>query len=536
MLPFLLKSQSCFEDGLSLSNQMDADNFLLNNPNCSIIEGDLNVFFSTLEDLDALQNIKEIRGNLIISDSPNLTSLIGLRRLNTIGGSLIVSDNNSLHDLSGLDSLARIDGNLIIENNLNLQSIKAIENLSKIKSTLRISGNSIIDSISLTSLTDTISSIDITNNSELHHIYIDGNLKSIEGPLRIDINPNLLALEGFSTLKNINNNLAILNNSELKIVSGFDSLVIIGGNLSFNSCEHIEEIPSFNNLEKSNKIDISIEKLNKIDGFYKLKDTVNEIKILRCDSLKSINGFNKVKHVKTRVLFGTTKDLISINGFNDLISMRYLHLDYCPNLSIINAFESLEIIDSTFLVGGCNSLKNLDFVQSLKTVDEIIIRSATTSIITNGIDDIEGLSNIDVNYLTSLNISYCPNLSVCAYEPICRYLEESNTNYVIENNDLGCNSREEILEACEMVSTDNIMNSHITINLYPNPANRVITIDCSKKIERVEIHKINGQKVKELIINSGQIDVSDLKNGLYLLTLSTNDGIYTKKVTITNNE
>ncbi len=536
MLPFLLKSQSCFEDGLSLSNQIEAENFLLDNPNCSIIEGDLNVFFSSLENLDALQNIKEIKGNLIISESHNLSSLIGLKRLNAIGGSLIVSDNNSLHDLSGLDSLTSIDGSLIIENNQNLQSIKAIENLSNLKSTLKISGNSTLDSISMTSLTDTISSIDITSNSELHHIYIDGNLKSIEGSLRIDINPNLLTIEGFTKLEKINSNLTILNNSELKNVSGFDSLIRIGGGMSFNACDNIEEIPSFNNLVYSKSIQIALDRLKIIDGFYNLRDTIDDLIILRCDSLKSVNGFNKISHVKTRVLFGTTKDLISINGFDDLVSTRYLHLDYCPNLSTINAFESLEIIDSTFLIGGCNSLKNLDFVQSLKKVDEIIIRSATTSIITNGIDDIEGLSNIDVNYLTSLNISHCPNLSVCAYESICSYLEESNTNYFIENNDFGCNSREEILEACEMVSTDNIMNSHITINLYPNPATIVITIDCSEKIEKVEIHEINGQKVKELIIHSAQIDVSDLKNGLYLLTLSTNDGIYTKKVTITNNE
>jgi hypothetical protein len=75
-----------------------------------------------------------------------------------------------------------------------------------------------------------------------------------------------------------------------------------------------------------------------------------------------------------------------------------------------------------------------------------------------------------------------------------------------------------------------------SFTLYPNPANDLITIDLntpSDSINKVVIYDVIGKSVKEInsIISTYNlnIDVSDLQNGIYLIEITTSNGLKQNK-------
>lgn len=71
--------------------------------------------------------------------------------------------------------------------------------------------------------------------------------------------------------------------------------------------------------------------------------------------------------------------------------------------------------------------------------------------------------------------------------------------------------------------------------VYPNPINDIVNIDNPDNavLESVKITDINGRIIKTVgnkVLTSGQIDVSDLSNGVYMMTISTDKGAVTKKI------
>lgn len=64
------------------------------------------------------------------------------------------------------------------------------------------------------------------------------------------------------------------------------------------------------------------------------------------------------------------------------------------------------------------------------------------------------------------------------------------------------------------------------VRVHPNPFNKELRIETDAIIEKVELNSISGQKVSKeinLAYDKG-IDLSDLKDGIYLLTLTDNKG------------
>lgn len=79
-----------------------------------------------------------------------------------------------------------------------------------------------------------------------------------------------------------------------------------------------------------------------------------------------------------------------------------------------------------------------------------------------------------------------------------------------------------------------IKNEVLDFKIYPNPASDFITIESNNlKVSAIAIYDILGKQVlsqKELTDN--QLDVSNLKNGIYFLNISANGNSITKKVII----
>ena len=71
-------------------------------------------------------------------------------------------------------------------------------------------------------------------------------------------------------------------------------------------------------------------------------------------------------------------------------------------------------------------------------------------------------------------------------------------------------------------------------NVYPNPANDVLTVQSSFKIREIEINNTLGQVVlrKEGSQNIETIDVSNLQSGAYIVRIKTQRGFANKKILI----
>lgn len=69
------------------------------------------------------------------------------------------------------------------------------------------------------------------------------------------------------------------------------------------------------------------------------------------------------------------------------------------------------------------------------------------------------------------------------------------------------------------------------IDIYPNPASDVIYVDLDKSFDAT-IYNYQGQIVKKINVENGQVNVSELPNGIYFFEVKTEDHVCVKKIVL----
>ncbi|MBP6978428.1 MAG: T9SS type A sorting domain-containing protein [Bacteroidales bacterium] len=252
-------SPGCLPEGITFTTQEQIDNFQTNYPGCTEIEGDIFIvgawpYGNDINNLNGLNTITSIGGNLTVDGCSNLINLTGLENLISVAGDLILNGNYAMTSFTGLESLSSIGGKFWIGmchgcggspegfyGNPSLTSVSGLENLASIGGELQIGDNS-----TLTSL--------------------EGleNLHSIAGSLYIFSNDSLTSLSGLENLNSIPGDF-VISNFSLDSLSGLENLTSIEGDLIINwnhsltSLSGIENInaASIQNLEITNNISLS---------------------------------------------------------------------------------------------------------------------------------------------------------------------------------------------------------------------------------------------------------------------------------------
>ena len=69
------------------------------------------------------------------------------------------------------------------------------------------------------------------------------------------------------------------------------------------------------------------------------------------------------------------------------------------------------------------------------------------------------------------------------------------------------------------------------INLYPNPSSHSINVVLpdNTSVSEMLILDFSGRVIKDIPVNEREIDIRSLKVGNYILRLSTEDGLISKK-------
>ncbi len=70
------------------------------------------------------------------------------------------------------------------------------------------------------------------------------------------------------------------------------------------------------------------------------------------------------------------------------------------------------------------------------------------------------------------------------------------------------------------------------MSIYPNPVNDVLNIGSHKGIDRLRIYSLSGELVidRQRPGSDPAIDVSKLKQGVYVVEVNTDDGVFTEKI------
>lgn len=112
----------------------------------------------------------------------------------------------------------------------------------------------------------------------------------------------------------------------------------------------------------------------------------------------------------------------------------------------------------------------------------------------------------------------------------CAVYNPNGSDWVIAQDTSGMTEAIYKIEGnCESLSI-NDLSAESKVELYPNPANELITlkgIDLDK-VDNLYIYNINGQKINANLM-SRQIDVSKLKSGVYFVSFRYNNKNYNLK-------
>jgi hypothetical protein len=202
ILSFLLFSfndtaaQECPENILYITTQQQAESFLTSYPDCTVLKG-LSVTNSELNNLNFLQNIVKIEGEIFITQNKFLKTLEGLNRLKVVDGYFRIQQNDSLQNFFALDSLKTLKGDFFyISNNPLIENLSGFTSLDSIKGILSV-----------------------FQMKSLKKIDAFPKLSFIGGDLLIHQNENLQEVKGFLSLKSVQNSLRIYQNTVLTDIS-----------------------------------------------------------------------------------------------------------------------------------------------------------------------------------------------------------------------------------------------------------------------------------------------------------------------------
>ncbi|MBE0662662.1 MAG: T9SS type A sorting domain-containing protein [Bacteroidales bacterium] len=529
--------QHCLPEGITFTTQEQIDNFQINYPGCTEIEGDVLIKGNDITSLNGLNILTSIGGYLILGKyggNPALNSLTGLDNLISIGGDLKMYFNNALISLAGLENLTSIGGNFGIYSNNSLTSLTGLENLVSIGGNLNIGGQD-FGNASLTSLTG-----------------LD-NLISIGGNLFIRDNPELSDLTALESLTFIPGDLIIIGNDSLtdcaiqnicdylNAPNGVVEILYNGAGCNsqsevVNACGGSVPCLPFGNYYFLSQADVD----NFQENFPACNDLVGNLTITG-NSIVNLTGLNQVYSIGGSVSINYCDNLENLNGLENLHSVGgSFGLGY-ENHRIKNfsGLENLDSIGGSLLIGsfddggpgylptGNDSLTSISSLVNLSHVGAGIEIGKNPSL-----SSLAGLENINASTLTGMVIILNSSLSTCEVQSICDYLASPNSNIDIWGNAPGCNSPEEVIEACPTLVEG--VNSETNIRIIPNPARDMITVLLPMLTGKAQLTLFNmtGEKLMEKQITQPetQVDISMLPKGMYFLRLQYENDVKAAKI------
>jgi hypothetical protein len=199
---------------------------------------------------------------------------------------------------------------------------------------------------------------------------------------------------------------------------------------------------------------------------------VGSINIYECDELIEIVGFEDISEIPGSINLEENYALPNLSGFSNFSTVGGdINIDEMDGLHSLEGLENIDAIGGNLIIRKNPILENLDALSSVISIGTNINLWSNTSLNSleglfsvvefNGeilvyncesLTSLYGLENVEEQNITHLTIMNCGNLNDCSLDNICSYLTNDFGPSTIEFNDGGCNSENEITDACALVT------------------------------------------------------------------------------------
>jgi len=424
-----LNNLTAIQGNLSLTNCANLTS-LSGLENITTISGELRI-----DNLDALPSltgldgtaIKDIDGQLLITNNPLLVDITALSGLQTVNGNFSIIRNNLLPNVAGIGQIQKIDGNLNIQSNSALTDCAATCTLfpaNVVEGSISISNNkagcnsSVEVSILCTTSDCPNSSYTLSTQDEVNAFvatFSDCSTKTLQGNLTI--NRNVTDISGLSFLETITGSLHFDNCDQLASLAGLENLSTIGGFLLINDLNLLTNLEGLNGQllqEVGNYITIrncrELIDISALDGLYQIGGNLiisNNIK------LPSLKGLDSLALVEGSFIIENNAILSDCSAVCDLVNNGIIENNKTVrgNAEGCNSFEELQIL--------CGEQDTCPIAtHTLDTQEEVNAFVATFSncntidgnlTIARTVNDISGLSFLET-ITGNLNIDNCDQL------------------------------------------------------------------------------------------------------------------------------
>jgi Leucine-rich repeat (LRR) protein len=370
------------------------------------IGGNLTIHDAPFANLERLEGLTQIRGDLSISDNSSLSSLQGLNQLSHIDGKLYIEGNSALVSLDGLDSVETVEGDIAIENN-GLLSLEGLARLKTAHANLRIKNNPQLTAL-FEDKTDSITihkNLSISGNGALTTLAGLEKISTIGRDLYITENPSLASLTGFSDHLVIVQKLVVRANPLLP----YDTILNFIDSLKFTGRAEIEDngymVPSDRITFVDKRLEEKIQyAINEKDRNLTKNDVNKLTEFWGYDSMKNLTGIEHFTAL-TRLEFRDS-DFDDISPLSNLTQLTLLDLYRCqitdisPLANLTNLYE-LDLQRNQ--IRDISALLNMTELRRLFLRNNLIhdvsplfglIKLTYLDLQTNSIEDISPLKNM----------------------------------------------------------------------------------------------------------------------------------------------
>ncbi|MCB0455563.1 MAG: T9SS type A sorting domain-containing protein [Aequorivita sp.] len=370
-------------------------------------------------------------------------------------------------------------------------------------------------------------------------------IEEIGGYLNILSSFELDNLSGLDNLHSIGEYLSLRGNGFINL-SGLDNLSFVGGHILIESNDNLESVAALSQISEING-DLIIkynDLLVSLNGFENLTSISQALDIEDNDALSSLSSLQNLTNIEGRLLIARNNQLQNLNGLQYLIFTGDLWIDGNMQLNSLSGLEALSEINGNLNISGNFNLVDLSSLHNLTSVDGNITIGNTycqsflglngihtvngyVSIIANSqLTDINGIKNINASTITDLQIVNNPILSYCAVQSVCDFLEIDPMNAVIHTNLAGCNSVQEVQDACALGTEENQLSE---IKIFPNPTNGTFEIS-GLNDGIVAIIDSQGRTVKHMDLGQANYSISELTSGIYFLKITSENSSVIKQL------
>ena len=392
--------------------------------------------------------LNQIDGSLIIVRVPLITDFSGLNNLNSIGGQLYIFENYSLETFIGLESLTSINGDITIDGNNSLLSFEGMGNLSA----------------------SSINSLNILGNSSLSNCSVESICNYLSNP--------------YGVVKIRNNAMGCNSPPEIAEGCGITLPCLPYGDYFFASQAQIDsfqtDYPECTELHGNTFI--YGDDITNLIGLNVVTHFGNDLDIVSNPLLSTLHGLNDVDSIGGSLSLYNNPFIRHLTALHKLNYIGFdLYIGYNEHLMSLTGLDSLASIGHNFWIVHNPELIDIEGLTRLGSMGGYFHINGNLTL-----TSLNGLDNLDANTINGLQIRNNDSLSECEAKTICEYIANPNNSPSIYGNTIGCNSKEQVIEACLVDNPENSSNINY-VSFYPNPANSEIVVQYTEILSNSSI-------------------------------------------------